>query len=474
MNIAMFVETYEPSMSDSKRQILVVPHDGSARVYTRLTDGVTGKRWDEVTVSELYTAMSPNEFLTVQPVGIHVTSADEEAIRENGWSPVLSTKAMAAYDKAPKDEEFGSVQQRINTLIDRVAVCDPTLEDYVTDLRRQRDGSSIETPFITQPTQTSESASAVEEDLSEEMVNSSGKLKIALASIPPIEYANKYVNRKLTGNVLDFTVFDYARATKREVLIYGPTGPGKTTSIVAWAAKNQLRLAAVSGNAALEPSQLIGKYVPDGNGGFEWIDGPITDVVRNGGVLILDELNFISPKIYTILYSLLDGRRCLILLDHHGETIQAHPDLTIFATMNPEYVGTTPLNFAMRNRFSVQIPWDYDDDVEAQLIKSKALLVIAKQLRTEAAKGEFETPISTNMLMELEQIIPFNYEFAIANFVAHFDKEEQEKVALVLMTHDFNIKEDFKLNEVTPSELTNGVESISEEVDAWLQSKNTN
>ena len=187
-------------------------------------------------------------------------------------------------------------------------------------------------------------------------------------------------------------------------------------------------------------------------------------VVRNGGVLILDELNFISPKIYTILYSLLDGRRCLILLDHHGETIQAHPDLTIFATMNPDYVGTTPLNFAMRNRFTIQVPWDYDDEVESKLVKSKAILTIAKQLRTEAAKGELETPISTNMLMELEELITFNYEFAISNFVAHFDKEEQEKVALVMMTHDYNIREDFNLN---PTE-SDGESSVADEVGSWL------
>jgi hypothetical protein len=479
MNIAMFVETYEPSMEDKKRQTLIVPIDGTTKVYSRTTDGTAGKhnRWEETSLPVLLnTTMSSNEYITVKPLGIHVTAADEQAIRENGWSPVLSTKAMSAYENAEKDEEFGSVAQRITSLHDQVSSNDTSLEAQVIDLRRQRD-SQEETPFIASPTQTiaadAVQADVVIEDVEYEEVNSSGKLKIALASIPPIEAADKYINRNLTGGVLDFDVFDYARANKREVLIYGPTGPGKTTSVIAWAAKNRLRLAAVSGNAALEPSQLIGKYVPDGKGGFEWIDGPVTDVVRNGGVLILDELNFISPKIYTILYSLIDGRRCLILLDHHGETIQAHPDLTVFATMNPDYIGTTPLNFAMRNRFTIQIPWDYDDEVEAKLVKSKAILTIAKQLRSESAKGEIDTPISTNMLMELEEIVQFNYEFAIANFVAHFDKEEQEKVALVLMTHEYNIKSDFGLHKDEANTATDpAVETIGEEVDAWLKSNN--
>jgi len=459
MNIAMFVETYEPSMNDNKRQILIVPVDGTTHVYTRITDGTAGKgnRWEATPLSDVFNDMSPNEYITTKPVGIYVTPADEEAIRNSGWSPVLSTKAMSAYDKAEADSEFGGVRERIESIFNRVSENDTTLDEYVSDLRRQR--QEAETSAFITPTQTT-----AESEQTEEAPASSGKLRIALATIPPVELADKYVNRKLTGNVLDFSLFDYARANKREVLIYGPTGPGKTTSVVAWAARNSLRLAAVSGNAALEPSQLIGKYVPDGNGGFEWIDGPVTDVVRNGGVLILDELNFISPKIYTILYSLLDGRHCLILLDHHGETIQAHPDLTIFATMNPDYVGTTPLNFAMRNRFTIQVPWDYDDEVESKLVKSKAILTIAKQLRTEAAKGELETPISTNMLMELEELITFNYEFAISNFVAHFDKEEQEKVALVMMTHDYNIREDFNLN---PTE-SDDESSVADEVGSWL------
>ena len=47
--------------------------------------------------------------------------------------------------------------------------------------------------------------------------------------------------------------------------------------------------------------------------------------------------------------------------------------------------------------------------------------------------------------MELEQFIGiFNYEFAIENFIAHFDLEEQDKVRLVFTTHEMNIRQDFE------------------------------
>jgi hypothetical protein len=152
-----------------------------------------------------------------------------------------------------------------------------------------------------------------------------------------------------------------------------------------------------------------------------------------------------------------------------GETIVAHKDLTIFATMNPDYIGTTPLNFAMRNRFDIQLSWDYDDAVEAKLVSSKALLLVTKQLRAEAAKGQYETPISTNMLIEVEAFIKdadLGYEFAVENFIAHFSSDEQPSVRLVFQTHEYNIKSDFGIEIVLPEQGTEG-QSIEEKLTEW-------
>jgi SpoVK/Ycf46/Vps4 family AAA+-type ATPase len=292
---------------------------------------------------------------------------------------------------------------------------------------------------------------------------------VNLATVPRKELAERYVHRKIWGQE-DFAIYDAARAEGVNVLIYGPTGPGKTTSVEAWAAERNLRMASISGNASMEPSQMTGKFVSDGEGSFMWIDGPVTDVVRNGGVLLLDEVNFINPKIYTNLYSLTDGRRNITLLDHHGETIEAHKDLTIFATMNPDYIGTTPLNFAFRNRFDIQIPWDYDDAVEEKLVTCKALRVLMKQLRVEAAKGQYETPISTNMGMEFVRFVDMlGYEFAAENFIAHFSADEQASVRMVFQTHEHNIKLDLGLEEEITVEHMAEM-SMDERLELWANS----
>lgn len=439
MDIAVFTESYEPTMGAKRRQVLITPHDGNVRIYSRDTDGTKGphNKWEETDLDTITGQIGTDEKLTRTPVAVYVTSADERAMTDKGYSPVLGTKACQAHTKAALSTDTMPFVERLCEIYEAVSIGDDSLEAHVIDNRRMP-GTPV--PLVSVPTQTTPTPMPINTPVE---VSDGPVIRASLASVPRIELAKRYVHRDIWSRE-DFEIFDHARSKNINVLIYGPTGPGKTTSVEAWAAERNLRMATVSGNASMEPSQMTGKFVSDGNGSFAWIDGPVTDVVRNGGVLLLDEVNFISPKIYTVLYSLLDGRREITLLDHHGETIKAHPDLTIFATMNPDYIGTTPLNFAFRNRFDIQIPWDYDDKVEAKLVSSKALLVVAKQLRVEAAKGQYETPISTNMLQEFVNFVDaLGYEFAVENFIAHFSADEAASVRLVFQTHEHNIKTDF-------------------------------
>jgi hypothetical protein len=462
MEIAVFTESYEPSMGAKRRQVLLAPVDGSVRIWSRNTDGVKGphNKWEETTLEELIELVHDNESLTRTPVGVYVTPADEKAIRDKGYSPVLGTKACNSHTKADPSTVVAPLTETICELHDQILLGDSALESYVIDNRRNA-GTTVPlvVPVQALPTQT------IQPEQTEHV--GAKTLTVSLASVPRKELATRYVHRKIFG-VEDFKVFDTARAKGINVLIYGPTGPGKTTSVEAWAAERGLRLATISGNASMEPSQMTGKFVSDGVGGFAWIDGPVTDVVRNGGVLLLDEVNFINPKIYTNLYSLTDGRKSITLLDHHGETIEAHKDLTVFATMNPDYIGTTPLNYAFRNRFDIQIPWDYDDSVENKLINSKSLLVLMRQLRVEAAKGQYETPISTNMGMEFcEFVDSLGYEFAMENFIAHFTNDEQPSVRMVFQTHEYNIKTDFGIETPIETEQAADATSVDEQLKQW-------
>jgi len=440
-NISVFMESYEPTMGNQRRQMIIVPIDGTVRIYSRVTDGQKGphNKWLETDIDSVDAAIMPNEMLTAEPVGVEVTLADEKAILTNGYSAVLGTKCVAAHGKSEQVSGV-SVAETFLEMYGRVAANDSTLSELVIDQRKKV--TTYTPPVVNAPAPAVETTTEEEVEAYEAPV-----IRAALASVPPIEIHEKYVHRKVLGDVEDYAAFDYARSSHRNVLLYGPTGPGKTTSIQAWAAARGLRGAVISGSAALEPSHLFGKYISDGKGIFPWCDGPVTDVVRNGGYLIFDEANFIPMKIITPCYSLLDRRRNIALLDHHGEVIEAHPDLTIFATMNPDYTGTGQLNAAFRNRFNMQIAWDYDPKVEAQLVKHKNLLLLAQQLRAEADKGQYETPIATNMLMEFGEFVDgLGYNAAVENFINHFAYEEQASVRLVFQTHEHNLKQDFGID----------------------------
>jgi len=267
---------------------------------------------------------------------------------------------------------------------------------------------------------------------------------LSLATVPDKSFADTYIGRDIKGQ-RDFDIYDSALANQWNVLLEGPTGAAKTSSVLAYAAERELPFYSVSSSNGIEETKLFGKYIPatEGDAQFVWQDGPVTSLFRHGGVLLLNEINFIPERIQSVLFSALDKRRQIQLMDHKGEVITASPDLLIVGDLNDQYEGTRPLNKAFRNRFKIQIQWGYVTDIERQLVKSKSLLEMAARFRTRIAEGEFETPVGTNMLMEFEEIAAaLGVNFAIENFVSHFSSDDREAARGVLQTYEANIVSD--------------------------------
>lgn len=221
-----------------------------------------------------------------------------------------------------------------------------------------------------------------------------------------------------------------------------------TTLPIAYAEHKGLPVFLLACNVALEPSQIFGKFIPDEDGGFLWCDGPLTKLVRNGGVLVIDEANVASPKIMTTLYPLLDSRREISLLDHEGEVIRAHKDLLIVATCNLGYQGTLPMSEAFLDRFAHRHHWDYSAEVEDKLVKSETLLKMARQIRKE---GDIRSPFSTSLLKAFERLATskLGWDYAVGNLLGRFtDAEDREAVNALLDLRTQKIKEELGLVEV--------------------------
>lgn len=274
------------------------------------------------------------------------------------------------------------------------------------------------------------------------------------AYVPDPKIGTCYMSRQVLGGVWDMDVLNHAIDNAQNVLLMGPTGAGKTMVGEAFAAQAELLYYSLPCDVSIDPSALFGKIVPTEDGTFEWIDGPVTQLARYGGVLNISEINFMPPRIAASLYPLLDSRRYLPLLGNRGEVVRPHrPDcwcdldeedckamwLLIIADMNPQYRGTQDLNAAFKNRFSIKVPWDYDPKVESALITNGELISFAKKLR-ERVGSDLRTPVATNMLLEFEKFQDaFGLAFAAENFIAAFDEVERSAVKQVWDLHKGNV-----------------------------------
>lgn len=264
--------------------------------------------------------------------------------------------------------------------------------------------------------------------------------------VPSKDVHEGYVPRVIDG-FTDLDLLEYADKSNMNVLLFGPTGPGKTRVVRSYAALGPVinektgkrapkPFVTVACNGGLDVATFWGQYTKTSTGAIKFIESSVLTVIRFGGVLNLDEVNFLHPRISAVLHGLLDDRRSIVVPELGNELIEAHPDLFVVGTYNPDYQGTRPLNEAFKNRFKIKLEFDYDRAIEEQIVPPfdgvdvTPLLDLAQKLRNQAAEGQLTTPVSTNMLQDFVLIgmDTQSLNFAIRNFVNAFHTDERQAV----------------------------------------------
>ena len=240
-----------------------------------------------------------------------------------------------------------------------------------------------------------------------------------------------YIPRRICKTT-DVRILEIAYTNKSFVMIVGPTGTGKTHLVRHFAFMKKLPYARISLNGGATADELIGHWIPSPNG-FKWQDGLLTLFVRNGGIVVLDEVNACPADILFCLHALTDDERTLTLLDKDSEVIHAHKNFFLVTTMNPDYEGTKPLNEAFKDRFKVKLWFDYNAKIEEQLVENKDILHLAEKLRLMSNKGEIATPISTRLLIYYkENCKTYGDKLALEIFLNNFEAYEREPIKNVL------------------------------------------
>lgn len=209
---------------------------------------------------------------------------------------------------------------------------------------------------------------------------------------------------------------------KKNVLLMGPTGSGKTQIVKLLCEKTGTPLTIIQMGTITDPTeQLVGKMDLDSLAGgtkFDW--APFAMAIQKPGVILLDEVNRIPRNGENMLFSCLDDTRCLPAYGaklSDVREIPVHKDCMFIATANigDEYTGTKEIDAALNTRFFPKLEMNYMTQAQETTILMRRediskedasnIAFIANRIRIMAQKGELQNGVSTRETLQCAEMI---------------------------------------------------------------------
>jgi midasin (ATPase involved in ribosome maturation) len=157
--------------------------------------------------------------------------------------------------------------------------------------------------------------------------------------------------------------------------LWGPPGVGKT-----WFAYHrggtERGVYAITCTPETPASELRGHFMPQPGGGFEWHDGPVVRALREGALLVINEITHASDDVFSFLLPLLEYPETARVTLPSNETVRPAPGFRCIATAN---VSPDELPPALRDRF--------DAVLELREPHPEALAQLSESLREVARRG---------------------------------------------------------------------------------------
>lgn len=206
----------------------------------------------------------------------------------------------------------------------------------------------------------------------------------------------------------------HSKVKNCNVRLVGPAGCGKTSFAINYAANRRVPVLVMDCANVREPRDWFGYRTFDPvSKELVWHESLFVKMCETpNAVIVLDELNRVSPMVTNTLIPILD-HRAKTYLEEAGRTIKLAAGVTFWAAVNEgnQFTGTIALDAAMKNRFSYVVECNFlDAATETSVLHAKTgltvencrkLVEVANQVRLKSASeavDAFSEPISTRML----------------------------------------------------------------------------
>lgn len=148
----------------------------------------------------------------------------------------------------------------------------------------------------------------------------------------------------------DFALWWTWHDTRTPLYIAGPTGCGKTTSVLQFLARVNVPVISVTCSRRFVKDDLVGRWGAH-EGSFAWIDGPATIAWKTGAVLLINEFSLAPPEVWVGANDIFEGQP--ITIEKTGLSIPRHDNARVIVTDNCR-CGTLPESaYSSRNQQDV-------------------------------------------------------------------------------------------------------------------------